>query len=73
LLHNAKIAAPPDSAISLSSRGTTNKRLTTRRAISYWPGNAVLFLHVVNVVRRCAVIVAVVVGVVREREDRMIQ
>jgi hypothetical protein len=60
-------------AISLSSRGERTSALTGTFGISYWPGNAVLSLHVLNVVRRRAVISAVVVGVVRAREDRMIQ
>jgi hypothetical protein len=47
--------------------------LTIELAISYWPSNAVLFLHAVIVVERRAVIGAVVVAVVRAREDRMIQ
>jgi hypothetical protein len=77
LLHNTLIATPLDSAFSLSSRGRRNKRLTRERAISYWPGNAVLFLRLVSV-RRRAVIGAVftalgAVVVVRAREDRMIQ
>jgi len=47
--------------------------LTSEVGISYWPGNAVPFVHIVIVVERRAFIGAVVVAVVRAREDRMIR